>query len=927
MFNLFRGSHPKEATTSNGNVPSTARSAGWELPERHLAAERAQLARHRAAVGIDRKLKLATDVDVTDIPGIAISGGGIRSAVFSLGVMQLLADEDKLREFSYISTVSGGSYLGAFYGSLFVPDDLRQGARLLPKERFAETAKEASSRVQPKKPADSKDAVTPIEYLRNNCNYLVPNGLDDVLQSFAFSARNWFALQYVIGVSLLTIILWLNWVEMLPFIDQWLPKSMSLPGLNDCPGVRELRWKEMNQCPSAEHVRWMVPAALGLAIMGLVISPLSRAYWLTQNLSQDLRSSFKALPWLTLLLVGILAISAVEAVRYNHVDSRLFYDERWSIAERLAAGWAWLIIFSQVLAILYLRLAWTFTKGDKQTAKRWFRGADSVILRGSDSRPFVDRVRNALTNAYTTAPSIRSYGILSGPMQLVLWLFALALIDLGGAYAELALRSHLEDLGAPSMFATATLGSGGIWAFGRFLLAKSDSVEKAYKRISKIILASIAAAIASLLTLLIWSTLAHVIVSRIQHYVPQFFSILDGLCIQFLNLSTYQRLYSTRLTRTFLGASNRTRLKEQDQRDVTSLVSGDSISMGQYYHADSCAPVHLINATINKTVDWNSSLVHRGARGLSMCVGPAGISIGAMLGVLTCDWQAANDISTPAAHERDSEKTPGIWLESLTLGDWIAISGAAVSTGLGNKTRTGYSLLLGIANIRLGYWWDTYSAPFRDGALAFRRTRVPLPSRDIRWHSLRDGLFGTQFCLLNELLGQFDGPRARRWFLTDGGHFENTGAYELLRRGLKFIILLDNGADRDFNFDDVATLMRLARVDFGIEVYTSDAPFQQPERIYVNFENVARSFHEFTEKPHCLAVRMLTRFPDESHGQIILVKPRLTTLAPHDVWEYRKNQGDFPHETTANQFFNDVQWESHRALGESQARSLFCRRK
>jgi hypothetical protein len=309
-----------------------------------------------------------------------------------------------------------------------------------------------------------------------------------------------------------------------------------------------------------------------------------------------------------------------------------------------------------------------------------------------------------------------------------------------------------------------------------------------------------------------------------------------------------------------------------------------------------------------------------------MCIGPAGISVGARLGALLCDWQAANDISTPATHNRDNVKTFGIWLESLTLGDWIAISGAAVSTGLGRMTRAGYSLLLGIANIRLGYWWDTYSAPFRDGPKDFKRTRVPLPTKDIRRRSLSEDLFGTQFCLLNELFGRFDGPRARRWYLTDGGHFENTGAYELLRRGLKFIVLLDNGADRDFIFEDVAALMRLARVDFGIEIYTSDAPPQQPERLYVDFDYVALSFHEFTQRKKFLAIRMLTQFPDGTKGQIILIKPRLTTLAPYDVWEYAKKRSDFPQETTANQFFDDVQWECHRALGESQARSLFVRK-
>jgi hypothetical protein len=921
-------SQPRD--TEAGDVEST--TLNWALPKHHLKIELEQILRYRAAVGFDPARD--AQLENADIPGIAISGGGIRSAVFSLGVLQCLAQRDKLKEIGYLSTVSGGSYLGAFYGSLFVPDDVRQGAPRVAADNYAEAARSAATRVDPNTKPKPKTSVTPIEYLRNNCNYLVPNGLDDVLQSIAFSARNWFALQYVIGVSVLAIILWLNWLEMLPWIKALLPANLPLPGLKSVA--------------NAESNGWTFPAVLGLATVILIISPLSRAYWLTQNLAQDLRSTFKALPAMTLALVAFLAVGAIGMAVSHH----RMYPFEWTLSEKAVVGWASAIIVSQFLAFFCLRLAWMYTRRDRQTGKKWFRGAKSRIIRGSDSRPFVDRLRNALTNAYTTAPTFRSGTLLTGPFQLTLWFFALAIIDCGGSYLERWLTEHAAQTTsnnlATTALATTALATGGVWTLGRFLLAKSDAMEKAYKRIPKIILASVAAFTASVSTLLLWSTLAHIAVARVeQSYVPPLsvfgkysdFAILsiicivmllimifDGLCIQFLNLSTYQRLYSTRLTRAFLGASNRTRLDNSDQRDVTSLVSGDSIAMGQYYDKAICAPVHLINATINKTVDWDSSLVHRGARGLSMCVGPAGIAVGATLGVLTCDWKSADDVSTPAVHELDAKETHGIWLESLTLGDWIAISGAAVSTGLGHMTRAGYSLLLGIANIRLGYWWDTYSAPFPDGALPFKRARVPLPHKDLPLSPLRDGLFGTQFCLLDELLGQFDGPRSRRWYLTDGGHFENTGVYELLRRKLKFIVLLDNGADAKFDFEDIATLMRVARVDFGIEVYTSDKePFRHPNEFFINSTYVSFTFHDFVKNEASLAVRLLVRYSDTETGQIILVKPRLTTLAPHDVWEYRKKQADFPHETTANQFFNDVQWESHRALGESQARRLFGR--
>lgn len=102
---------------NQADLPNTG--AAWRVPPEVLAAEYAQYSRNQKAVG------LAPAKDVTQALGLAISGGGIRSAIFSLGVLQAMARSDVLRHCGYISTVSGGSYIGAFYGSLFVPPNLR----------------------------------------------------------------------------------------------------------------------------------------------------------------------------------------------------------------------------------------------------------------------------------------------------------------------------------------------------------------------------------------------------------------------------------------------------------------------------------------------------------------------------------------------------------------------------------------------------------------------------------------------------------------------------------------------------------------------------------------------------------------------------------------------------------------------------------
>ena len=75
-----------------------------------------------------------------------------------------------------------------------------------------------------------------------------------------------------------------------------------------------------------------------------------------------------------------------------------------------------------------------------------------------------------------------------------------------------------------------------------------------------------------------------------------------------------------------------------------------------------------------------------------------------------------------------------------------------------------------------------------------------------------------QTCLVNEFFARFHGPARRHWYLSDGGHFENTGCYELIRRRVSFIVFSDAGQDPGYQFADFANLVRKARTDFGAEI-------------------------------------------------------------------------------------------------------------
>src|SRR5262249_52706860 len=123
--------------------------------------------------------------------------------------------------------------------------------------------------------------------------------------------------------------------------------------------------------------------------------------------------------------------------------------------------------------------------------------------------------------------------------------------------------------------------------------------------------------------------------------------------------------------------------------------------------------------------------------------------------------------------------------------------GAGVSPGMGHMSTLGFSILAWLVNARLGYWW--------------------IPAEKMSTQR-RDGMLKTFDLVEQEISGGFYGQRGLRWNLSDGGHFENTAVYELLRRRAALIVCSDNGADPEYRFNDLQNLVRRARIDFGAEI-------------------------------------------------------------------------------------------------------------
>jgi hypothetical protein len=165
--------------------------------------------------------------------------------------------------------------------------------------------------------------------------------------------------------------------------------------------------------------------------------------------------------------------------------------------------------------------------------------------------------------------------------------------------------------------------------------------------------------------------------------------------------------------------------------------------------------------------------------------------------------------------------------------------------------------------------------------------------------------------------------------MSDGGHFDNTGVYALLKRRLDFIILLaDGSADADYDLADIENLVRKARIDFGAEIdfYTHDEAARMlagtgRELTVLSPESLADS--------HSARGVLLARIRyaadaagRRTEGTLLVVKPNLHDALDLDLLAYAQRHGAFPHESTGDQSFDEAQWESYQRLGEDFGRAI-----
>ncbi|OLC66443.1 MAG: hypothetical protein AUH79_06105 [Betaproteobacteria bacterium 13_1_40CM_4_64_4] len=920
--------------------------------------------------------------------GIAVSGGGIRSATVSLGVFQYLAHEEKrvrdeipprprlLSRIDYMSSVSGGGYFATFFGSLFLPKDERaKGAQVTPlarkavalphevrapKTKWQEAAERATDMLCDTIFDGSR--MTPMRWLRENGRYLAPTGGGDYLYAAAVAARNFVGLHYVIAVSLVAIFLLAAVVRVLGFAyfpEFWVGtvEAFFMPeeGGNFWPSM------------------WWVPA---LATFALLVVPISVGFFLAQTERKGKRIGLN-LPLITAIGVALLCFAYAFAGEAPTLSWFSVWFDRSAVAEMspsAAGAWgparfatAYIGLAASLAVIIYL-----VTK----------HAARQLVSEGS-AQPAPtpgDGERDLEPTATTVTQTMLSHSVME-PLMVTLALAAYALVDTIGQ----------------TVYALWTVGAHGKWLVGGGTIAvlipllkkllplvtgSGDPATKSWVRIPMSTLAFIAGVALFVAVASLWSALTQGLVWNGERpagdpgcvmimpgednpqqdvaldtarrivvatplrdvtcvtgagplepaswawlFVPLLvISIFTGRRVGFINLSSLQRYYAGYLMRSYLRAS----LFAEDpdvERNVRNPARADDITVDTYYNDGSLAPVHFINVTMNQTVASGSQLVQRDRKGVNVAIGPLGFSIGNRSFV---KWDLKrinyNLQRCPATviGEPDLSALPRyvngtrLVVEPLSIGNWCAISGAAFTTGHGKGTTLGLSLLLALTNVRLGYWWDAEVEP-------------PEPTRDepadSPWFEKLSGGFRTQRFLLNEMLARYYGTRRSHWYLSDGGHFENTAAYELIRRRVPRIIVLDNGRDADYAFDDIANLVRKARIDLDaeIEFLTSvelSAVVDASVRKYFGTPEEFRPDHR--EPVYATLARV--RYQDAPEGLMLVLKPRVAGIEPLDILNYKEASSDFPQQSTTDQFYDEAQWESYRGLGYWIAEQLFGER-
>jgi patatin-like phospholipase len=892
--------------------------------------------------------------------GVAFSGGGIRSATFNLGVLQALAELKLLARVDYLSTVSGGGFIGSWLAAWIYrckdrPDESTRPGPVATLDEESEIEK-VSRMLQPewadqnendgvREPLSGKRPQSPpqVEFLREYSNYLTPRvGL--------FGADTWAAVATVVRnllLNLTILILALSGVLLLPrTITRLSRAAMTLPNLCFWSalalvaiGVIDIGANLRSFSPGPEkHYSFYDKPGWVTALIFLIFS----GAWFSNNWQAALGG-----PKATDFRLPQIAQSAAAFV------GRLSFNQVWLSC----AIWGALVYFIVWLPGGFVRL-WRGPDRKNVNPQNWFvtlfwaplAGAVGGVLLWSDHQMMAPWIRGEQISWHVV-------GLGTAIMVVVFSLTVTVHIGLMGRGFPDEKREWFGRFGGLLLLAAAGwVALFAVAIYGPFILMTKLGAWKG----SAAVTAWVASTISGLLVgnssstgddstdwklsiveavtpyvfvvglLLILSIGVFFVSAELQgapagnffsaeHYWrlqegaldEKFFMLLAVTFLGSLALSSrvdinefsMNMLYRNRLVRCYLGASHCGRRPQP----YTGFDSGDDVLLKELVPTEAgthdkkngkdprpyFGPYPILNATLNLVKGQDLAWQERKAE--SFIFTPRFSGFDASPSKTGCHDQPLSDCFEPNAYRPTGQY--GYADGGPFLGTAVAISGAAASPNMGYHSSPALGFLMTIFNVRLGWWFGNphRKKPDWRGKPFWQR---PGPSVGL-------------FYLIIELLGLTDDER-RYVYLSDGGHFENLALYELVRRRCRFIIAGDADSDFDMAFGDLGNAIEKCRTDFGID-------------IEIDVESLRCDPTTKLSKWHCVVGKIHYENVDKDipPGVLLYLKPSLTGDEPTDVLRYKSQHPKFPDQTTANQWFDESEFESYRALGQHIAEDAF----
>jgi hypothetical protein len=902
----------------------------------------------------DRRSLAADRATGLGLLGVAFSGGGIRSATFNLGVLQGLASAGWLPRVDYLSTVSGGGYIGAWLLAWIK----RRGSI----QAVQQSLRGAVARCDPPYDAfdntdPSADHVRPIRFLREYSNYLTPRG------GF-FSADTWTMMAIWVrntALNLLVLALFLMGLLVAPRVLGLVFINLHSPGFSAAAAALLMLWAgalagwnlgTFDRHPPAADASTPARGDSALLIAVTLVVPLfvsaflvTAALWAAPGLADPRQSWWSNPAFLAAFAVSTLAILSTAvianltaaagdlAASYHTLSERLTIALRGSLRSAITGAVA--SFLGALLLLLFCRTIVPLVLEDTQRGV-WIAvafgplailvlsSAVIVMYLGLEGAAFQDERREWWSRVGAWISLIGGGWALISSISFFapLWLARL------GLYARVAGAGWLSVTGAGAWLASGGKSNGKNLALDRILWTRW--------------LITLAPFIFILGFLSILSVVTHLLLAEVQiqasrispprwpsgfgepvftvfplpelelrRFVETYWAILEPrsfvplllamlcLVIAFLlarrvdvNEFSMHHFYRNRLVRAYLGASRSPRHRSPNA--FTGLDLDDDLKLWRFQTRDlstdndassDCqrgfnGPYPIINATLNASS--GEDLAWQERQGQSFVFTPLYSGFDFAVKDTAFAQRTRNQFAYQRSElfgsARGAATFGGRDLEGgMGIGTAIAISGAAANPNAGYHTSPGVAFLLTVFNVRLGWW-------------------IGNPRMD-RWrhNSPRQGLF----YLMSELFG-YAGTQREYVNLSDGGHFDNMGLYELVRRRCKYVVVCDAEEDGGYTFEGIANAIRKCRVDFGV-VITLQTNGIRPETTGGSMVHAAVGTISYPGVEEC--------------GRLIYIKASVTGDEPIDVLEYKARFPVFPHESTADQSFDESQFESYRALG------------